>query len=163
MHQLMSICPKEVKDSRTENRWYYQIHKPKQLFWPCLQNLLVPKFCLSFFLLKVEKEQHCLILLLLWMLMEDKVLSKDLGLQHLAQVSCTHRATLPLLQGKAGASQMLLLVQESRKWKPKCGLMLRKQQVSFSSPSWLSAPPASVGKKEAELKKPWQCLKLLPD
>lgn len=59
-----------------------------------------------FFLLKVEKQKHCFVLLLLWMLMEDKVLSKDLGLQHLAQVPCFHRATLPLLQGRAGASQM---------------------------------------------------------
>lgn len=59
-----------------------------------------------FFLLKVEKQKHCLVLLLLWMLMEDKVLSKDVGLQHLAQVPCFHQATLPLLQGEAGASQM---------------------------------------------------------
>lgn len=147
-HASIDDCPKEVKDSRTENRWQAALRSTTKTILSAMPTESVSAQILPLFvLLKVKKQQHCSALFL-WVLMEENP-QQGPEPPALTQVPCIHRATLPLLQGKAGASQMLLLLPVSRQWEElKWGLVLREQQVYFSLPSWLSVPPVPAGRKQ---------------
>lgn len=67
----MSICPKEVKDSRTENRWQAALRSTtKTVLFGLAYRICCAQILSLFFLLKVKKQQHCSALFL-WVLMEE--------------------------------------------------------------------------------------------
>lgn len=127
-HRWMFVCPKECEGQQNRQQMpdSSQSHKTKQLLWPYLQKQLVPSFCLSFSCWKWKISNISLFCIFGCWWEESpqqgpKALAPYMPVSF-TEVACTHRATLPVLQGKAGASHILLLLmqvsrpQEGPKW-----------------------------------------------